>query len=237
MAAVESCATLDRAPESAAVHHALGLLLVRLQRQGDALIELARAAELEPERARYAYVYAVGLHSAGRAGEAMTVLKDTLARHPGEFSGIFVAVVGAGEQSGSLGAVLEHLANDLEDQQALNAKLLGAALYPAIVSLVALAIVAVTLMGTAILGIDAGVEKTLSGLGDDVLYVGKAKALKNRVANYLQVERLPLRLKRMVSQTRGMTIVTTNSEAEALLLEAQLIKRYRPPYKIGRAHV
>ncbi|MCZ8170174.1 MAG: excinuclease ABC subunit UvrC, partial [Brevundimonas sp.] len=45
-------------------------------------------------------------------------------------------------------------------------------------------------------------------------------------------ERLPLRLKRMVAQTRGMTIVTTNSEAEALLLEAQLIKRYRPPYNV-----
>ena len=66
----------------------------------------------------------------------------------------------------------------------------------------------------------------------DVLYVGKARALKNRVANYTQVERLPLRLKRMVSQTRSMTIVTTNSEAEALLLEAQLIKRYRPPYNV-----
>ncbi len=66
----------------------------------------------------------------------------------------------------------------------------------------------------------------------DVLYVGKARALKNRVANYTQVDRLPLRLKRMVAQTRSMTIVTTNSEAEALLLEAQLIKRYRPPYNV-----
>jgi excinuclease ABC subunit C len=66
----------------------------------------------------------------------------------------------------------------------------------------------------------------------DVLYVGKARALKNRVANYVQVDRLPLRLKRMVSQTRSLTIVTTNSEAEALLLEAQLIKRYRPAYNV-----
>jgi len=66
----------------------------------------------------------------------------------------------------------------------------------------------------------------------DVLYVGKARALKNRVANYTQWERLPGRLQRMVSQTRSMTIVTTNSEAEALLLEAQLIKRYRPPYNV-----
>lgn len=66
----------------------------------------------------------------------------------------------------------------------------------------------------------------------DVLYVGKAKALKNRVTNYTQVERLPNRLRRMVAQTRSMTIVTTNSEAEALLLEAQLIKRYRPAYNV-----
>ncbi|WP_277978726.1 excinuclease ABC subunit UvrC [Sphingomonas phyllosphaerae] len=66
----------------------------------------------------------------------------------------------------------------------------------------------------------------------DVLYVGKARALKNRVANYVQVERLPKRLQRMVSQTRSMTIVTTNNEAEALLLEAQLIKRYRPAYNV-----
>jgi excinuclease ABC subunit C len=66
----------------------------------------------------------------------------------------------------------------------------------------------------------------------DVLYVGKARALKNRVANYTQWERLSSRLQRMVSQTRSMTIVTTNSEAEALLLEAQLIKRYRPAYNV-----
>ena len=66
----------------------------------------------------------------------------------------------------------------------------------------------------------------------DVLYVGKARALKNRVANYVQVERLSKRLQRMVAQTRSMTIVTTNSEAEALLLEAQFIKRFRPPYNV-----
>ena len=68
--------------------------------------------------------------------------------------------------------------------------------------------------------------------GGDVLYVGKARSLKARVTNYTQVARLPRRLQRMVSQTRGMTIVTTNTEAEALLLEAQLIKRFRPPYNV-----
>ena len=76
-----------------------------------------------------------------------------------------------------------------------------------------------------------GVYRMLDARGD-VLYVGKARALRNRVANYTQVDRLPNRLRRMVSQTREMTIVTTNSEAEALLLEAQLIKRFRPPYNV-----
>jgi excinuclease ABC subunit C len=76
-----------------------------------------------------------------------------------------------------------------------------------------------------------GVYRMCDARGD-VLYVGKARVLRNRVANYLQVERLPIRLQRMVSQTRSLTIVTTNSEAEALLLEAQLIKRFRPPYNV-----
>ncbi|TZG24648.1 excinuclease ABC subunit UvrC [Sphingomonas montanisoli] len=66
----------------------------------------------------------------------------------------------------------------------------------------------------------------------EVLYVGKARALRNRVTNYTQVARLSKRLQRMVAQTRSMTVVTTGSEAEALLLEAQLIKRYRPAYNV-----
>ncbi len=76
-----------------------------------------------------------------------------------------------------------------------------------------------------------GVYRMLDS-GGDVLYVGKARALKARVTNYTQVNRLPRRLQRMVAQTRDMTVVTTNSEAEALLLEAQLIKRFRPAYNV-----
>ncbi|HLL59689.1 MAG TPA: excinuclease ABC subunit UvrC [Allosphingosinicella sp.] len=76
-----------------------------------------------------------------------------------------------------------------------------------------------------------GVYRMLDARGE-VLYVGKARALRNRVTNYTQVSRLTKRLQRMVSQTRDMNIVTTNTEAEALLLEAQLIKRYRPPYNV-----
>ena len=76
-----------------------------------------------------------------------------------------------------------------------------------------------------------GVYRMLDARGD-VLYVGKARSLRNRVTNYTQVARLTKRLQRMVAQTRAMQIVTTNTEAEALLLEAQLIKRYRPPYNV-----
>ena len=66
----------------------------------------------------------------------------------------------------------------------------------------------------------------------EALYVGKARVLKNRVNSYTQVARLPKRLQRMVAQTRSMTIVTTQTEAEALLLEAQLIKRFRPAFNV-----
>ena len=64
-----------------------------------------------------------------------------LGQHPREFSAIYIAVIGAGEQSGHLDLVLERLADDLHTQQALRGKLLAAGLYPAIVSLVALVIV------------------------------------------------------------------------------------------------
>ena len=60
---------------------------------------------------------------------------------PREFDEVYCAVVAAGEQSGALGLVLEKLADDLEERQALRAKLLGAMLYPAIVSLIAIVIV------------------------------------------------------------------------------------------------
>lgn len=64
-----------------------------------------------------------------------------MAAHPREFSPVLVAVVAAGEQSGQLAAVLESLAADLEARQTLKAKLIGASLYPAIVSVIAVLIV------------------------------------------------------------------------------------------------
>lgn len=66
---------------------------------------------------------------------------QALASAPREFDDVYRAVVAAGEQSGALGAVLERLADDLEERQALKAKLVGATLYPAIVSVIAIVIV------------------------------------------------------------------------------------------------
>ncbi len=76
-----------------------------------------------------------------------------------------------------------------------------------------------------------GVYRMLDTKGD-ALYVGKARHLKKRVTNYTQIARLPERLRLMVSQTASMEIVTTHTEAEALLLEANLIKRLKPRFNI-----
>ncbi len=65
-----------------------------------------------------------------------------------------------------------------------------------------------------------------------VLYVGKAKSLKNRVANYTRIERQPNRIARMIIATRSMEFIITDTETEALLLEANLIKRLKPRYNI-----
>ena len=76
-----------------------------------------------------------------------------------------------------------------------------------------------------------GVYRMIDRHGD-VLYVGKAKNLKNRVSSYANASNLTNRIARMVARTRDMVVVTTHTEAEALLLEANLIKRFRPPYNV-----
>ena len=76
-----------------------------------------------------------------------------------------------------------------------------------------------------------GVYRMLDAKGE-ALYVGKARALRKRVTSYTQIARLPERLRRMVSETVAMEIVTTHTEAEALLLEANLIKRLKPRFNI-----
>ena len=76
-----------------------------------------------------------------------------------------------------------------------------------------------------------GVYRMLSAKGE-VLYVGKALSLKKRVSSYTRVNQLPERLRRMVSMTVSMEIVITKTEADALLLEANYIKRMKPRFNI-----
>ncbi len=76
-----------------------------------------------------------------------------------------------------------------------------------------------------------GVYRMLDAKGD-ALYVGKARNLRKRVTSYTQILRLPERLRRMVAETASMEILTTHTEAEALLLEANLIKRLKPRFNI-----
>jgi excinuclease ABC subunit C len=83
----------------------------------------------------------------------------------------------------------------------------------------------------ATMPLNPGVYRMLDVKGD-ALYVGKARSLKKRVAAYTQLGRLPERLRRMVTETASMEVITTHTEAEALLLEANLIKRLKPRFNI-----
>ena len=96
-----------------------------------------------------------------------------LAQHPREFSEIYCAVVGAGEASGSLGPVLDRLAEDLEARQALQSKLIGASLYPAIVTLVAIVIVLflVTYVVPQVANVFAGSKRALPFLTTAMLAI------------------------------------------------------------------
>jgi Flp pilus assembly protein TadD len=100
-------ATIAASPQDAGLHHALGLTLTRLKRPDDALAELRRAAELEPDRARYAYVYAVGLHSYGHTSDATTVLKKSLSRHPADRDTL-MALVTFNRDAGDFGSALAY---------------------------------------------------------------------------------------------------------------------------------
>ena len=70
------------------------------------------------------------------------------------------------------------------------------------------------------------------GADGEVLYVGKARSIRKRILAYTTPERQPTRIARMISQTVSMVFVTTETEAEALLLEANLIKQLKPRYNV-----
>ena len=76
-----------------------------------------------------------------------------------------------------------------------------------------------------------GVYRMLDADGG-VIYVGKARSLKSRVTNYTRPEGLPVRIQRMIAATVSMEFVRTETESEALLLEANLIKRLRPRFNV-----
>jgi Flp pilus assembly protein TadD len=100
-------AAIEASPRDAGAHYALGLVLTRQQRADEALGEFQRAAELEAERARYAYVYAVALHSSGRDGDALAVLQDNLLKHPGDRDTL-QALIKLNRDAGNANAALDY---------------------------------------------------------------------------------------------------------------------------------
>jgi tetratricopeptide (TPR) repeat protein len=94
-------------PDDGGLHQALGLSLVRLKRLDEALVELSRAADLDSHNARYAYIYGVALHSAGRQQEAVTYLRDSLTEHPGNRD-IILAIVSFSREAGDTATALQY---------------------------------------------------------------------------------------------------------------------------------
>ena len=76
-----------------------------------------------------------------------------------------------------------------------------------------------------------GVYKMISSSGE-ILYIGKAKNIPNRLKSYVTESNLPIRTERMLSPTHNLETTTTSNESEALLLEANLIKKHKPRYNI-----
>ena len=94
---------------------------MRLKKQDEAIAELARAAELEPDRARYAYVYAIGLDSTGRRADAIQALKDNLARHPADRDTLS-ALISFNREAGDFAGALKY-AEQLAQAEPNNAEL------------------------------------------------------------------------------------------------------------------
>ena len=96
---------LSASPRDAGLHYALGLALIRQKRYADALGALREAANLAPENAHNAYVYAIALDSAGRSPEARQVLAAALGTHP-ENREILTALVQLSQQANDLASAL-----------------------------------------------------------------------------------------------------------------------------------
>jgi Flp pilus assembly protein TadD len=113
---------ISASPQDATLHYALGLTLTRLKQAEIAVVEFRSATELNPARARYAYVYAVALNSAGRRDEAIAVLKETLAKHPNDRDTL-TALINFSREAGDISGALEYaerLGGTFPDDQALN---------------------------------------------------------------------------------------------------------------------
>ena len=76
-----------------------------------------------------------------------------------------------------------------------------------------------------------GIYRMISVSGE-ILYIGKAKNIPNRLKSYVSDTNLPIRTERMLSLTHNLEVTTTNNESEALLLEANLIKKHKPRFNI-----
>ena len=148
---------------------------------------------------------------------------------PREFDEVYCAVVAAGEQSGALGVVLEKLADDLEERQALRAKLLGAMLYPAIVSLIAIVIVIflVTYVVPQVASVFTSSKRALPGLTVAML------AISAFVRSYGW-----LVLGLVVAGGTGFTLLRRNpafrERSDAALLNLPLVGRLARGYNAAR---
>jgi predicted CXXCH cytochrome family protein len=100
-------AAITTSAQDATLHYALGLTLTRLKQAEPALAEFRSAAELDSARARYAYVYAVALNSAGRRDEAIAILKEALAKHPNDRDTL-TALINFSRESGDINSALEY---------------------------------------------------------------------------------------------------------------------------------
>ena len=176
----EQTSGLNRTLWNSRVYNAAGLAVWTRQMAGLVAsglpLERALAAltdEAEDERQRHLLAT---LRAEVNAGSTFA---RALGQHPREFSPVYTAVIAAGEQSGALGAVLDNLADDLEARETLKGKLIGASLYPAIVSLVAVVIVLflVTYVVPQVASVFAGSKRALPFL--TVAMLGLSSAVRN----------------------------------------------------------